>query len=111
MTVVAVVAGFVDGDADDVLGGLGVDILREHALVMNHFAFASGDGEVDLALFCLGLLRGGFGGFGLGGFLLFLGGVVFGWFVLDEISVFATRSKVGVEVALLGFFEAFFDVG
>ena len=95
LAVVAVVARLVDGDADDVLSGLSVDVLAEHALVVHHLTFAGGDGEVDLAFFCLGLSDGLFFGglFGLGGVFGGFGGL--GGFVFDKLGIFAARSEVG----------------
>ena len=106
--VVAVVAGFVDGDADDVLSRLSVDVLRKHTLMMNHFPLAGGDGEVNLALFYFGL--GGLGRF-FGLIRLFLLFWLWLFLVFDKIGVFTARGEVAVEIAFLSFFEAFFDIG
>lgn len=122
--VVTIVGGFIDGDADDVLGSLGIDILREHALVMDHFPSAGGDGKFYFALFCGGF-RGTFLVF-LGGLAFFIGfirlfGGVFGGFfrlfglvggifgVANKGGVFPAGLKITVEITFLGFFKLLFD--
>ena len=81
---VAVVAGFVGGNTYDVLGSLLVDILRQHSLVLDHFAAGGGDGELRSGTLrsCLSLFRGVFG--------------VFGGFV-----IFAAGFEIGIEIARL----------